>query len=156
MPRPVQSVGSSWVEAISYALFPVKAYVPSWQRDRWACICGTTCLENLHALPFCPRITLMFHEDNVNAGNIAGEESQKKLGRQGSIAKADKPALPRTGQLASEVTCCMRHLLLSRMKGRVAPPLLSVSLCRGNLKQENTVSPKYYTVWVTAISDVTG
>lgn len=72
----------------------MKAYVPSWQRDRWACICGTTCLENLHTLPFCPRITLMFHEDNVNAGNIAGEESQKKLGRQGSVAKADKPALP--------------------------------------------------------------
>lgn len=91
----------------------------------------------------------MFHEDNVNvecAGIIAGEESQKQLRRQGSIVKADKPALPLEGQLASEVTCSVRHLFLSCLKGRVAPPFLSVSLGRGNLKQENTVSPKYYTV----------
>lgn len=130
--------------------FSVKAYVPSWQRDRWAGVDGATCLEKLHALPFRSRIALVFHEDSVNvehAGIIAGEESQKLLGRQGSIVKADKPALPLEGQLASEVTCSVRHLfLLSCMKGRVAPPLLSVSLGRGNLKQENTVSPKYYTV----------
>jgi hypothetical protein len=40
----------------------------------------------------------------------------------------------------------VRHHFLNCMKGIVATPLLSLSLSRGNLKQDTTVSPKYYTV----------
>lgn len=114
------------------------------------CICRATCLENLYVLPFCSHITLMFHEDNVNAEHAGnrGERSHKKKLERGKKCSQSRQTSPSTywPTVFRHHMFCVRPDFLNCVKGRVAAPLLSVSLGHGNLKQENTVSLKYYTV----------